>query len=194
MSQLETEAIPLLRPMIEGDSLTLDRNGQITVAFWAALRAIMIRMSRSNQNPLLLNKWAKAMFERHKVPVGWHVWIASYQGRLPAYFESGDVERQNSTFRGFTVTFIAGAFAFKVIAVNKLSFSYRRRSGVVRMMPFEVPTVHWPPDPAIDDGMLAQFCQSGMPSPTKLPHVFKDIDNSKNGLSDGENLTARRSG
>ena len=68
MSKIETDAIPYVTPMIEGEQITLDRPAQISVATWMGLRTFMSRSTQDVPMAPLLRDWFRGFYETQALP------------------------------------------------------------------------------------------------------------------------------
>lgn len=86
MSDIETGAIPYLKPMIRGEQVSLDEEARDIVATWAFLRAVMAEYTHPDQIavPEAHRRWLYK--ERRPPRQGVYVWLAGYVGEQWAGF------------------------------------------------------------------------------------------------------------
>lgn len=81
MSKLEEAAAPIIRPMILGHGITLDRNAQVTVASWMVKTCLVQRAGEENWQDLL--QLYRAFFETRLPPERHYIAIGGCQGVAP---------------------------------------------------------------------------------------------------------------
>jgi hypothetical protein len=165
MSQLDTAAEPLMKPLILGQSTRLFEKDCQTIATWAVLKSMIVH-----------NKWVhhtrrKFLKAAKKPPKDWGVWIANYQrqtweGEWLSWPVSVRADAEKSAKRPsaynahVTIQMIKNLY----IHVTNLpyenfatKFRFRRPDGsllggdVIRIWPFAGTSIVWPQKPLVDD-------------------------------------------
>lgn len=158
MSTFETDAMPYLKPMIAGDKVRLNRTGQIAIAKWAILRAIITESDFTPSLPPMLRQWADSLYKEHRIPSGCLVWLAVYNGRFPVYFESSTITHGTTKDAGLRFSAIIGYLAVKVVGISWAQVSDSRGSAMIQISPYKSSQVEWPPPAAVTDSSFDDFC------------------------------------
>jgi hypothetical protein len=88
MSELESRAAPLLRPMVRNFDQRLDAPAQHLLATWAVKTMLMLRLVVSTSSEELAADSYSWLYQQQSPLPGEHVWVASYagEGQWPAAF------------------------------------------------------------------------------------------------------------
>jgi hypothetical protein len=164
MSTLETEAKPLLSPMIEGKPMGLSAREQKLAATWAAKTAAMLGLTHSKR-PVVPAADVAALFATREPPRNTYVWIGAYEGEWSGWY-SGDViglgPRGNPHGFASCTTLVLGRLVFQLLGhdlpepMTPVSAPEADRLSI-QIWPDPRPLVSWPPDFAILDGGLEMF-------------------------------------
>jgi hypothetical protein len=164
MSRLETEAKPLLSPMIEGKAIGLSSREQVLAATWATKTAVMLSFTHGAQ-PVVPASHISELFGSGEPPASTHVWIAAYEGEWSGWY-SGDVigigPPSKTEGLAYCATMVVGHLVFQVLGhdlaepIEPLSAPEADRLSV-QLWPPQSTLVSWPPRFAILDGWLDLF-------------------------------------
>ena len=164
MNDLETEARPYAEPMIRGQKVVLSAGAQRIVAAWACLKAVVGRYAHSPPEPVE-RQWLDHLYEHHRSPASWYVWLTGYNGADPIYYESHDITLQFpdseelGTPHGVLTTFVAGYLALKVLGIGSGTPRSPGPSPLIRIWPPSNIYVYWPPPDPLDDSSLPAFAK-----------------------------------
>jgi hypothetical protein len=174
MGMIETSAIPVMTPLILGESAKLSASDQQAIAMWATLKTI-IGEQRDPQSAQIPVESIKEFFRTRTVLSGWQIWIGQYvtgtwnaryahKGGsfvLPARTPSGLIYNDKGQLQ--TSTFIFGKALIHVCS-STMPFPYHIKHGLVRYMHIVLPAttvdILWPPSPSIADGEVEQIINS----------------------------------
>lgn len=164
MSALETEAKPLLSPMIEGKQMGLSAGEQKVASTWAVKTAAMLGLTHSELSLVHAADLA-AVFATRKPPRNAYVWIGAYEGDWAGWY-SGDVlglgPRENPAGFAYCAALVLGRLVFQILGhdlpepMPPLSAPEADRLSI-QIWPDPRPLVSWPPDFAILDPGLEMF-------------------------------------
>jgi hypothetical protein len=90
MSELEQETIPLLEPMLHGQTRILDRDRQAVLARWAVKTVTMLEFLDPHERAIQEDD-ARWLYEHREPPPRTIIWIASYRGNAYNAFYRHDV-------------------------------------------------------------------------------------------------------
>lgn len=164
MSELETEAKPLLTPMIQGKPMGLSRREQRLAATWAAKTAMMLAFTHPERRALpdahLHWLYAQGEPDPHVV-----IWIGAYAGDWSGWY-SGEIlglgPRERPEGFAYCSTCLLGSLVFQVLghdlneAMAPLAAPEADRLSV-QIWPDTRALVRWPPDFTLRDGGLHLF-------------------------------------
>lgn len=166
MSRLDTAAEPLMKPLILSEGTRLFERDCQTIATWAVLKSMIVH-----------NKWVhhtrrKFLKRAMMPPKDWGVWIANYQrqaweGEWLSWPVSVRADAEKSAKRPsaynahVTIQMIKNLY----IHVTNLpyedfatKFRFKRPDGsslgVIRIWPFDGPSIVWPQKPLLDDDAM----------------------------------------
>lgn len=88
MSDLETQAAPVLKPMVRGERTELDAPTQLLVATWAVKTMLMVVLVTAPEARELLRYAYRWLYDNRMPPPSEQVWVAHYagEGQWPATF------------------------------------------------------------------------------------------------------------
>jgi len=189
MSHLETKAIPVLTPMIQGQERVLNPSEQELVAFWAAKTAFTLE--RTTSHPVIPRRHYKLLYEQRTPPKGTYVFLASYLGQNHVSHESGllrtDIRMAGLgpsipmlNTKSYSATLLVGHLVLQVIGISEgdhvtLTAAAEAGEGRPRPMaflplwPFVSQETIWPPAAVLDDPGLYWF--SRLPA-IEIPSSF----------------------
>ena len=165
MSELETEARPILSPLIAGEARELDTAEQATLAAWGTKTAMMLDFIQAK--PLVRSKEHAEFFASKRPPRNAHVWLAGY-GPIDFLARAEAVtlrfrppgSRVADLIKEFLVTYRIGHLVFQVTA-PKIAFEFHRpagHDGLVRAIWPPTGPVTMPPERLLqDEGELMAF-------------------------------------
>jgi len=175
MSELESEARPILEPMLHGETRILDRERQELLALWTVKTATMLEFLYPQERAIQLTD-AAWIFERREPPPRSMVWIASYRGaaynsfyrhdviQLPEWGAPIDqVEREHDAPVpppvAYGVNFGVRHVAFQIFGTTEERHTFGHRRWVAeafdRIWPVQ-DAITWPPVKTLDDHTLPQ--------------------------------------
>jgi hypothetical protein len=183
MSDLETEAQPLVEPLIMGQARELDAGEQLLVATWAVKTAMVFDLTRRHDRIHFSQRERECLFSARAqgglgIPFPEHtwVWLAAYGGvDCSCYCHAtslrGVGEQRPSGRRelvhGHVATISGGALVAQVLVTrlppgtpNRQEFYYdacgaKWERAVVRIRPPLSRRAGWPPQMHLDDGDLS---------------------------------------
>jgi len=162
MSELEGEARPYLEPMIRDQKVVLSAEAQRIVGAWACLKAVVARYAHSPPEPVE-REWLDWLYAHHRPPPSWYVWMTSYNGGHPIYYEGHDITVEFPgvdhvrTPHGLLTTIVAGYLALKVLGIRVGSPQSRGRDSLIRIWPPSDISVYWSSENPLDDSTLQKF-------------------------------------
>lgn len=171
MSNIESAAIPIMTPMIQGEAVQLDRNAQDIVARWLGLKAIV--QDFSHAEAARDQEWIAYYFKHRQPPMTWHIRLGRYDGERQAFFGGGaldaSIRHALSPFTwnrpGLIFTISIGHFVGQVIGVKQqaavsLNPRYFAQIWPHPLIRAETPrrphyqAEPWPPERGLDDSQL----------------------------------------
>lgn len=170
MNDIENMARPFLTPMIQGVSIELDRPGQLAVAAWASLRAMVARYQHHHESPVPAD-WRNHMYANHSPPDGWHVWATLYSGDRLLYYAGSDLnpdraveyESTGLVDGGIGMTIVVGRLALKVAGPRGARLA-AAPGKLAHIWPSTRDIELWPPEIRIaDESMLEALVSLRIP-------------------------------
>ena len=157
MKRLEDAAIPILKPMILGDSLVLDVPALHALASWAMKTALVFELIRRD-NETTASVDDRKSFRNHRVPLpGARIWAGRYVGTLGAAWQSRstlvtyDLDNPLSVPapHGFVVVLAYGELALRVAMTRTMPllptrFAVSQGEHLPTIWPRSEPLT-WPP-------------------------------------------------
>ena len=151
MSTLETEAKPLLQPMIEGRHKQLHPRSQRIIAAWAFKTAAMLEFIASAEPAIVQEQrdWLLAHREPHPSV---HVWVAGCSERIHASCRQTRFLVGEAGTSGFATTLSIGHFACQVAGSvgSNIVRNDVRLPGVRAIWPARTESFVCPPRPRFD--------------------------------------------
>jgi hypothetical protein len=83
LSQLETEASSILKPLLLGEPAGLDGPEQRIVATWSYKTVLLFQMLRPKTARVIPERRFRELYERRRPPADVRVWLASPGGTTP---------------------------------------------------------------------------------------------------------------
>ena len=160
---LEKPVQPFLGPMIRGNHTTLTFQDRAYLSTWAVKVAMVARYTHKPPDPVA-EDWLEFMHFNHLPPGGWHVWLASYDGARPLYYQ-GDggyellPDGGRTTTKAVVMTLVIGYVALKVVGSRQGAPQFHGSSAVQRLWPpFEgFGESIWPLSRHLDDAGLEKL-------------------------------------
>lgn len=175
MSRLEEAAQRLLLGMVDGRGRELHRGGQLDLAVWGLLKAMMFDHAAPQNAQTMFRSFYGHLFEQLEPPLGIWIWLASYVGDWPGFTGCLAIE---ATPRGeakpphrnvFVRTFSVGPVVFQVFGTTNqrlaelgIGFPQRKPHGkppIHQLWPYEA-SFTWKPRPGLDDEGLVSYTNS----------------------------------
>lgn len=168
MSRLDTEAQPIMRPLILGQSTRLFEKECSTIAAWAVLKSMIVHHK-------LVHHMRRKSFKRLRVPPkDWAVWIANYQRgswegewlSWPCSVREGAEQRPHrpSAYNAHISIQIIKSLYIHVTNLPYEDFAtkwrFRRPGGsllaadIIRIWPYNGASIVWPPRALDDDDAM----------------------------------------
>jgi hypothetical protein len=150
-----------MEPMIRGQKVVLSAEAQRAVAAWASLKVLVARYAHNPPEPVE-GAWIDHLYRNHRPPPSWLVWIATYSGGEPIYYEGRDITVEfqglghEQTPHGVLATMVVGRLALKVLGVRAGTPPYRRHDAIIRIGPLSDLYVYWPMEAPLDDEGLVR--------------------------------------
>lgn len=124
MSSLESSNIPIIGPMSDGISTTLDTNAQTRVAAWSFKGAMMSDSMRGRQSGKFYTRnECASMRDSHKIPADTLVWIGKVDGKhianIGTDFTYND-DKGTHLATNCLCTIAAGHFVVQVVSVHAI--------------------------------------------------------------------------
>jgi len=168
MSVLQSEAKPILVPLLKGERIGLHKKAQATLAAWIAMFTMVAEhQSRTPRKVAITTAHRRYLMDNRTVPSDWKIWIGYYERQswprvyvhntLPVSSEENSI---NHTEDGFplpntqTTTFVVGQLYSHVLSTAVRGGINRQRvqvPGVVQLWPFKASPVGWPRTPMTDE-------------------------------------------
>jgi hypothetical protein len=113
MSDLETRAKPLLKPVFQGRGREIHKEGQRMLAAWAFKTAVMLEYTHPDARTITKAE-RTALYERHEAPSDCQIWIGAYNGTdLNTYYKNDRLE-SDSGDEHYAITFLMGSVVFQL--------------------------------------------------------------------------------
>lgn len=193
MNEIERNAMPFLRPMIEGERILLDRKAQTAVSAWAAKTAVMARYAHNPPLPKIDADWFNCIYHDRRAPSEWHIWLGAFDGKPLARYEGYNFQDALSMsphplswfelkeippprpYNGVLATFIIGKLAIKVFGVRRLTFLNQWPELIVKVSP-QNDDAEWPPRQVMRDDTIDSFFGMGpFPSQGEIGKALQSI-------------------
>lgn len=179
MSGIEEAAKPYLIPLFKGEKIILNRQQQLSVAAWIAIKTVIAEYFFVNN--VAITKDERTYIWKNKMPpLHWKIWLARYQGTewsparyshhgfqlnfsptiehyllSPKYVEHAQCNSQSSTF-------VIGELIIHVISSVHQDLVSQIRSNLQQLWPSpEDPFIHplhkeiiWPPSLVLNDDQV----------------------------------------
>lgn len=162
LSTLENDTANVLRRMLWGEFLALNRRAQDLLATWATKTAFLIdRIS----DPVVSRGFPMELAIERRPPPGIRVFLAAYRGERAAYASKTALSlgtEHAAEPNGFVATFSACKVAFQVLGCFVQDFEFRDgrgREALVQLWPSEGDAV-WPPELVTTDAGLDSLAAS----------------------------------
>lgn len=170
MSRNETDAKPLLIPMLQGESVSLDTEARAILARWATLRILVAQLGHppDRRRAIPAHRY-RDFYARQALPIGAQIWAAHYNGLGDWPTSYHHVELHSSPF-GRPAPATPNAY-FTAFSIGHAAFVYwgheiengpviGRLGGLatylVPIWPLDDSTVNWPPHGMLGaDGLQA---------------------------------------
>jgi hypothetical protein len=166
MSAIEEWAKPRLAPLIKGDAAFLNRDDQIALATWIAMKTMVAEYFDPTEAAITLSE-RQFLRDRRRVPTpNWQIWIGNYErtswagqwvhGSMsiaPSVRTEGRDPRVPNTQ---TTTFVVGklyanVFSSEILGlIRGVSLGPRAIGKVARIWPVQEEFITWPPN-ALND-------------------------------------------
>ena len=122
MSQLETEAKPLMSPLMRDLAVPFSPGDQATISTWAVKTAMVFEFIRpSTQDVFSSDAERKALWTTRLIPPRTMVWLGRYGGRTPLSVEGYDLSTGldvEHPVTGWTVTFSFGCLVVQILSAR----------------------------------------------------------------------------
>ena len=138
MSQIESNAIPFVKPMIEGQAIKHGEAAQDIVSTWLALRTLMAFSTTKRSWPPVMWHSFDWVYANRSIPPNWHVWLAKYHGSMPAHYETQafqSIGGQPTPVPGIMMTSVLGYLAYKIVGLSGSMRLNYRANVLVRIAP-----------------------------------------------------------
>jgi hypothetical protein len=173
MSEIESAAIPVMAPLLQGQSLVLTPPAQETLAIWTTLKTI-IGESHDPANASIPIESIKRFYKSRDYPDNLKIWIGHYNGSTwangaryahyavyltdePIAPPSSDELVRNNTRFYQTSTFVMGKLYIHAFSATRLigrgpGYSFTKRAPLRQIYPLTRDSFSWPIFPSLDDG------------------------------------------
>jgi hypothetical protein len=170
MNDIDTNAYPYLKEMIQGRAVSLDRQAQTAVASWIA-KVVVTARSSPHDRSWIDPGWTDQLYQRRLPPVDWYVWIEKYVGGAPLFFQQEDVsvvtpavspavdQRRTIRGQGVAATLVLGYLGVQILGISEVKLLNSDPQPLTRIWPVVSEAVHWPGMTHIDDSHLALLAE-----------------------------------
>jgi len=172
LSGIESDARPILEPLIRGQAVFLPREHVVTLARWATRFSLVLDLSAPRKGgPYFAEETRHAFAASRILPGTLSLWAADYVGHHVAWSSirnhSFVVAGHATPLRAVTATFVIGRLALQVFDVTLRgtglpTFDLWARDlylpASVRLWP-DPGQVSWLPEMSLDDEELARFAR-----------------------------------
>lgn len=166
MSVLETQARPILTPLILGQQYTLMPQGQQILGRWAILKTIITEKDHQS-SAVIPNASIEHFYKTGELPPNHNVWIGHYKGQIwkgthyyhRAISASRYVDPESNNFQ--TTTLVVGELYIHVFSAPPL-VTYEihdpARFFLAAVLPLQgAHVIHWPLALSLDDSMAMRI-------------------------------------
>jgi hypothetical protein len=192
MSNLESIAKPILKPMMHGKQLILSRDDQLTLARWMTKSAVVYDTHTKDNEYFFSDADCHNLFTSNASPFSDSaIYLAHYDNipnnqmfmtetRQIATPQSPDADRDLLTFQAYSATFVIKYLALQIFVINRhveLRQAGRITVGISRfwhdrtvgIWPLS-DSITWPPPLALDSSSLGAFARRWQsPSVARFP-------------------------
>jgi hypothetical protein len=162
MQDLEIQVRPLIEPMILGYNTTLAPDQQMTVATWAALKAVVFEYAWGTE-PVLTQADRAIIMTQNRPPASVQVRLAAVESHgYPLTARALGYLRTGTADIAYCLTLSIGCLVIQIFGgpgADHHGFQVPGNSGPTYygIYPPAMQTVQWPPPRALDDATLHSF-------------------------------------
>ncbi len=160
LSQLETEASPILRPLLLGEPACLTGPEQRVVATWSYKTVLLFQMLRPKSARVIPEHRFRELYESGRPPTDARVWLASPAGNNAMHETSAEINlagANNLNVSGFFSPLALGRLL--ALCAGRLSPGPERLTVgsavdpriTVQIWPASVRPAYWPPETSLRD-------------------------------------------
>jgi hypothetical protein len=171
MSNIESDAQPIVAGMMQGQRTILDTDDQRKIAKWLGLKAIISQYGLPPGCTSL--EWTRAFAIERSPPISWHIRIGRYEGTLPMFWANTPFDTTiihplvpfPVKLPGFLFTAQLGHFVGQVMGIQQRGWAAPHQGCFIQIWPHpllrtsspsrtQMASAEWPPEIWLDDSDL----------------------------------------
>lgn len=175
MSDLDGQVKHILKPMMLGEPRAITPTEQLTIAVWAAMKAMVLEYVWGSDQPVVSPQVDRTfLFEQKQPPRNMQIRIAAVESQGRPTLATRRVYKRDSIPGissgepdfAFCVTFVLGCFVVQIFGGPGAPASSRRppdRPDFYAIYPERDDNIAWPPPQPLDDAALDKFAHPLQP-------------------------------